>query len=328
VIAIIGILIALLLPAVQAAREAARRMQCTNNMKQIGLAFHNYHDAFQSLPPGNLHLTWMDGQSNGYVSGGIEEAPSGTWAWPLFILPFSEQQGTYDLFDKTKRAYAYSVGMGVPGGNPQYAPADYPGGDEGNKPAADKTPPFLRCPSMSHAGENQKNSNKDYGVPSKGWAARANTRTNVNTLNYLSQKNDSVFYRNSAVTLGEITDGTSHTFICLESVHAINKKSANASATTNNMNPFLYTNSGRPGYVIWVADSPRTLIKPNEIGLSTSASGYWLEGSIARSYHTGGLNAGMCDGAVIFVSNTINFDVWSWTFDRSDGQVQTAESVQ
>ncbi len=77
VIAIIGILIALLLPAVQAAREAARRSQCTNNLKQVGLAMHNYHDSFKSLPSGNV-------------------IPShGTTAWTL-ILPFMEQENVHD----------------------------------------------------------------------------------------------------------------------------------------------------------------------------------------------------------------------------------------
>ena len=75
VIAIIGILIALLLPAVQAAREAARRAQCVNNLKQIGLALHNYHQAMRCLPYGS-DWPWCRG---------------GTW--PAFILPYIEQQG-------------------------------------------------------------------------------------------------------------------------------------------------------------------------------------------------------------------------------------------
>ena len=81
VITIIGILIALLLPAVQAAREAARRMQCTNNLKQIGLALHNYHDAHNVLPFG----------------AGYQIAMTGTWA--TFILPYMELQGLYDTID-------------------------------------------------------------------------------------------------------------------------------------------------------------------------------------------------------------------------------------
>lgn len=86
VITIIGILIALLLPAVQAAREAARQMQCGNNLKQIGLAVHNFHDSHHGLPPCNLtgvgHTTWM-----------------------VLIFPYMEQRSLLDAFDIEKTVY-------------------------------------------------------------------------------------------------------------------------------------------------------------------------------------------------------------------------------
>ncbi len=95
VIAIIGVLVGLLLPAVQSAREAARRMQCSNNLKQIGLAIHNYENANKRIPPGAV---WNGGTVNitiGRFEGPINERGSSL----AFILPFIEQQALYDQFD-------------------------------------------------------------------------------------------------------------------------------------------------------------------------------------------------------------------------------------
>ena len=93
VIAIIGILVALLLPAVQAAREAARRAQCLNNLKQIGLAVHNYHSAANVLPPGRI---WKaDPLGCGLnIDGHCQNTP-----WFILMLPFFDQKPLYDAFN-------------------------------------------------------------------------------------------------------------------------------------------------------------------------------------------------------------------------------------
>jgi prepilin-type N-terminal cleavage/methylation domain-containing protein/prepilin-type processing-associated H-X9-DG protein len=95
VIAIIAVLIALLLPAVQAAREAARRAQCTNNLKQLGLAVHNYHSTFNTLP---AECMWMGAT---YGSGG---SGGGSWgwnaSWPVCLLPNIEQGPLYNAYNQ------------------------------------------------------------------------------------------------------------------------------------------------------------------------------------------------------------------------------------
>ena len=86
VIAIIAVLIALLLPAVQAAREAARRTQCVNNLKQMGIALHNYHDSLSVFPPGYI-------AASKFIDGETDVAPG--WSWAAMMLPQLDQAPLY-----------------------------------------------------------------------------------------------------------------------------------------------------------------------------------------------------------------------------------------
>src|SRR5690242_11797755 len=102
VIAIIGVLVGLLLPAVQKVREAANRMKCTNNLKQIGLALHGYQDANNLFPPG-----YIDGNTDPNSTPDNDVGPG--WGWASFILPYLEQTNVYNQIN-------FNVGVGL-GGN-------------------------------------------------------------------------------------------------------------------------------------------------------------------------------------------------------------------
>ncbi|HXG12301.1 MAG TPA: DUF1559 domain-containing protein [Gemmataceae bacterium] len=99
VIAIIGVLIALLLPAVQKVRESANRTRCANNLKQIGLALHNYHSAHERFPPGNASPVTMS--DVGCFSGTSTNSPHPGAPWSVFILPYIEQTAIYSQLDIT-----------------------------------------------------------------------------------------------------------------------------------------------------------------------------------------------------------------------------------
>src|SRR5690242_14731329 len=144
VIAIIGILVGLLLPAVQAAREAARRMQCSNNLKQLGLALHNYESTHRKLPAGCGHSSFPRGGAGTHSFG------------PSFIgmiLPFLEQSAAYN-------------NMTWNGKSPGYVGEAAPSGGNLNRPFAQQCNPPTVCPSFARPGEqpNRENYNVYAGI--------------------------------------------------------------------------------------------------------------------------------------------------------------------
>ena len=134
VIAIIAILVGLLLPAVQKVREAAARMKCSNNLKQLAVACHNYESSYMSLPPGGIAAPM----------GGNDTQ---TWSWQYFVLPYTEQSSLYDLANNTTTRGAAIIGKGTP---------------------------YLRCPSDSDKTNNGASASATNYVaslgPQRGWS--------------------------------------------------------------------------------------------------------------------------------------------------------------
>ena len=236
VIAIIGILIGMLLPAVQQVREAARRSTCQNNLRQMGLAMLNYESAFMRLPPG--YTSFFTNNGSGPATAAIDpeswDAAPG-WGWGKQILPFMELGNLDDQ---------------LPANSPIWTP--------GLEPLiASKIQTYL-CPSVSGDTEafvvedESQNPLTRHGNPivvgrshyvaSHGqeevWGARAGadltalvftniftSETTVVSVNGdVSRVSDGPFYRNSRTTLGEITDGTSTTIFAGEHSSALSDK--------------------------------------------------------------------------------------------------------
>jgi prepilin-type N-terminal cleavage/methylation domain-containing protein len=186
VLAIIGVLVALLLPAIQAARESARRASCFNNLRQIGLALHNYHDIHKSLPIGCLDKRIPSVNPQGRQL-----------AWSLAILPMLEEQQTWERFD-TRAAYDAAV----------------------NQAAASAVIRAYLCPSTvrlapGREGDSVGDRNRN-GVADPGDFAAAIDYGGNYGAEGVSPSANGVLIHNRAIRLKQITDGTSQTIAVSE----------------------------------------------------------------------------------------------------------------
>jgi prepilin-type N-terminal cleavage/methylation domain-containing protein len=307
VMAIIGTLIALLLPAVQSAREAARRTQCRNNLKQIGVALHHYHDVWRTLPFGNIDAPFVD-----------PTIPSAQYGWSAFtaILPYAEQLALFKMLD-----------LNVPeigGPNQNYGPFTQ------NLTAISEVVPLYLCPSDA------------FRIVQAGWGpmdyvACAGTVTDPD-----SGPQNGAFYSNSHTRLADITDGTSNTILVSESVLGAGGEAFSTTingdpktfyvelnfqpATDFNCgNPTLYGRLRNFGWVDGSFDSGlyNHYYTPNSVNLDCfSLSAPTSVRRTARSYHPMGVLALFGDGSVRFVQDNIDLTIW-----QGLSTTQGAESV-
>ncbi|MDB5386479.1 MAG: putative major pilin subunit [Planctomycetaceae bacterium] len=308
VIAIIAVLIALLLPAVQQAREAARRSQCKNNLKQLGLAMHNYHDTYRLFPTG---------------AGGNGFSPHAR------VLPYIDQAPLYGTLNFLTTT-AISQGS-VPV-------------DANNAVAWRLTLPVFRCPSDPDSlpdpntvgGRNNYWTNTGTGVLNGAPGATAAD------VNYGMPENNGMIIQNRYVGMAEVTDGLSNTALMSEKrlgdgsngistpqtdTYAPGTYPANADDALNMCMATDVTNLGMQGKsnigVSWLAGSNDSTFyfhaqPPNGRSCRFPPS---RMSSTANSMHVGGVHTMLGDGGVRFVSSNISLVIWRAIGTRNGGEV-------
>lgn len=292
VISIIGILVGLLLPAVQMARESARRMQCSNNLKQQGVALLNYESASKTLPPG---IGWQG------VPNPCTAAPYAQWGWGAFIMPFVELGNTYNALGVGQTHLQEIVEKPIP-----------------EKVAILQQPVSLfRCPSDIGPDTNVLRS----------WFRRSDS-TPTATSNYFasnesfqpgcesSRPHASGVFSDRPVRLAQITDGTSNTIALGE--RRWRYKAVDGSMVTTGaalVYGFRFTNG-----LFVLSDSfgggwPR---------INYSHTWQRMAGMSFSSSHTGGVNVLFCDGSVHFLSESIESSAHpTWQVSWPDTTIDT-----
>lgn len=333
VIAIIAILIALLLPAVQQAREAARRTQCKNNLKQIGLAQHNYHDVYQTFP---MTHGWNQ-------SPGIPDARSGNFSDKVAMLPFLERGNEFELRTEDARPYE---------------PTGWHGSE--NIAAFGGKLPMFNCPSTPSEHANAGHNRTAHTYAQNMGVMRYNGRGRQGTHNGIGWFAGHGITSDPTVSFRDVTDGTSNTVSYAEFV-----PSPGAAGTGTTANAFIRKHQ----VYQWADDVPthaelRASCNANrEAGLLTQMNDTWrqsVKGSAwswsfigtgnsythtmgineascsvmnggtdwggdtmgaAGSRHTGGAQVAMADGSARFVSENIDINTWWALGTRNGGEV-------
>ncbi len=273
VIAIIAVLIALLLPAVQAAREAARRTQCVNNLKQMGLALHNYHDALSVFPPGYI-------AASKFIDGETDTSPG--WSWATMMLPQLDQAPLYS-----------SINVWLP----IQAPANTTGTQtilSAFLCPSDQLPPAGTFPVTDGLGNTVATV-----APSSYAASTGSDAADV----ALGLNNDGSgngpFYRDSNVRVAAIVDGTSQTVLLLERAWG-DTEGTWAGAVPGGVvlrGPF----NPCPGSAYATYLAPCLVLAHCHLLNTNADTDSGLDDP--SSFHPGGANALFADGSVHFLKN-------------------------
>lgn len=313
VIAIIAILIGLLLPAVQKVREAAARMQCSNNLHQIGVGLHAFHDMYKRFPAAMIHSGRARSHGRPYQGPEVSYAgqPYRIYNHSGFIalLPFIEQGNlfknyNYQLVGSSSSPYGLPLGP-----NPATNP---------NRIVASTYVPTFNCPSDQRPAPQVT-----YRPETTYWYERTSTRRSnylFNTGGTTDYNNDfstintlyrGVFGNNGAATINIIHDGTSHTIMVGESKQQ---------HTSTHYGPYWGsgTHTAVHGYVpyrTWghaYCFNPNARYLPCRYGSRYNSPTYWWKQYAwgFGSWHTGGTNFVFCDGSVRFVSDRVPYAVF------------------